>query len=124
MEKALDLIVKDTAIEDDANLGRIVHVKERKTSPDLFRVKIFLSGNDLPLVNTVRYYLHPSFRSREKLVARTPSNPNCELIIWAYGMFDLEVVVEDRSGYRFKINHRLSFGNELRTGDFRKVVER
>lgn len=114
-----DVRVEDS-IFDPARSERKVHVKRRgKTA--LYKVFLYLSGMDLPFVQQVTYRLHPTFPNPEQTVRRTAANPNCQLIIWTWGVFTLQAVVMDKNGNTIQLEHTLQFDKQLKevdSGDF------
>ena len=115
MSRTYDLRVIDSAIEESrekngrtSNLG-VYHVRRRKDR-DLYKVKIFLEGNDLPYVSAVTYRLPPTFGNpRARTVRRLPSNPNCSLTIWTWGVFGVHVRIEMKSGQIITVNYELAY---------------
>jgi len=50
---------------------------------------------------------------QEGRVARTPSNPNCKLVLWTWGVFDLEAVVTDKNGRAHRLIHPLGYDDDV-----------
>lgn len=50
----------------------------------------------------------------EKAVVRTPSNPACALQIWTWGLFNVLVEIEDKSGNRHKLEHWTSYSRDIK----------
>lgn len=114
----LNVQVKDTVF--DPNLSpsaqKKVHVrKEGKTT--YYKVWLYLEGDDVPLVDNVTYTLHETFRNPERKVRLTPSNPNCQLVIWTWGIFTVTAKIMDKRGQTFEVLHRLTYDRELPPND-------
>jgi transcription initiation factor IIF auxiliary subunit len=109
--KSLNLRVVDTVF-DPSKSDRKVYVK-KSGDYTLYKVWLFLDGVDLPFVNYVTYQLHSSFRNPNRTVYRTVANPNCQLIIWTWGLFTVNVEVVDKSGVHYVFDHRMGYDREL-----------
>lgn len=99
----LDIEVKDTVFDPNmaqSDLERKVHVRSLSKETFFYKVWLYLEGNDLPYVESVTYTLDETFPDRIRTVARTPSNPNCQLVIWTWGLFMVETVITDKKGYQ------------------------
>lgn len=79
-----------------------------------YQVWLYLEGPDLPYVRKATYHLHPTFPEPIRVVRRTPSNPNCALAVWAWGMFDVRAEVEDKRGHRHTLRHRLAYDRQIK----------
>jgi transcription initiation factor IIF auxiliary subunit len=80
----------------------------------LYKVWLFLSGNDLPFVDVVTYQLHESFKEPLRNVSRSPSNPDCRLVIWTWGIFQVNATIYDKSGRLYTLTHQLNYGKLLK----------
>lgn len=74
-----------------------------------YKVDIYLEGRDLPYVYAATYHLHPTFEERQWTVRRRPSNPECRLTIWTWGVFTVHVEIELKSAELIRMRHRLSY---------------
>ena len=110
--RTLSLKIRDSVFGPNARV-REVGVKKAESDRPLYRVYLFLEGPDLPFVESVTYRLHPTFQVRNRTVRRSPSNPGCELKIWTWGVFEIEVRVKDRSGVIHRFRHDLTYDQEL-----------
>ena len=122
----LDIQVKDTVF--DPNLAkndpaRKVHVRKEEGGTHYYKVTIYLEGNDLPYVEYVTFTLDETFPDRIRTVTRTPSNPNCQLVIWTWGLFPVKAVITDKKGNSYEVVHRLSYDKELPPESDRYVYE-
>jgi transcription initiation factor IIF auxiliary subunit len=109
--KSLNLRVVDTVF-DPSKSDRKVYVK-KSGEYTLYKVWLFLEGVDLPFVNYVTYRLHSSFRNPNRTIYRTAANPNCQLIIWTWGLFTINVEVVDKTGVHYVFDHRMGYDREL-----------
>lgn len=112
----LDIEVKDTVFDPNmaqSDLERKVHVRSLSKETFFYKVWLYLEGNDLPYVESVTYTLDETFPDRIRTVARTPSNPNCQLVIWTWGLFMVETVITDKKGYQYEVFHQLGYDREL-----------
>ena len=114
----LNVQVKDTVF--DPNLApsahKKVHVNETEGTT-LYKVWLYLAGEDLPYVDSVTYSLHETFPNPKRKVKLTPSNPNCQLVIWTWGVFTVKAKIEDKRGLTFEISHYLTYDQELPPND-------
>jgi transcription initiation factor IIF auxiliary subunit len=112
----LKIEVKDSVFnpnlpkEDPTNL---VNVREEADGTYYYKVWLFLEGYDLPYVESVTYKLDESFPEPNQTVRRTPSNPNCQLAFWTWGLFTIEATVTDKKGFNYQVSHELVYDKEL-----------
>lgn len=110
----LQIAVRDSVYDPDSSEQRI-QVREASSDYPLYRVFLYLEGPDLPFVSQAIYLLHPTFEPPERPVLRSLANPSCKLELWTWGLFDVMVEIEDRRGFRFQLQHPLSYADELQT---------
>lgn len=122
MQRELQIHVVDTALELNPADGKQTIRFRRQNGADVFRVRLYIEGPQLPYVKSVTYKLHPTFPRPVRQVERSAANQNCELVIWAWGVFEAGVVVEDLEGRLYDLKHQMTFGRELRN-DVRYVEE-
>lgn len=80
---ALDVAIKDTVFDPDSPGGPPrIYARGLQEENPRYKVWLYLAGEDLPYVRSVTYKLHPTFPQPVRKVLRTPSNPNCKLVIW------------------------------------------
>jgi hypothetical protein len=111
----LDIEVKNTVFDPNLSQSdpeRKVHV-HREGDTYYYKVWIYLEGNDLPYVDYVTYTLDETFSDRNRIVTRTPSNPNCQLVIWTWGLFTVTTTITDKRGYVYEVAHQLTYDKEL-----------
>ena len=110
----LDLEVVDTVLEPPADGKGSPVVRVRMAGATrLYRVRIYLEGNDVPFVRSVTYHLHHSFPDPRRTVGRSSANPSCELVIWTWGIFDVRAELRDKDGRSYEVVHPLQYGEEL-----------
>ena len=90
----------------------------------LYKVWIYLTGKDTLFVKRVKYTLHSSFKTPVSVVERAPSNPNCSLAIWTWGLFKIKVEIELVSSIKMNLEHQLSYDSSLadKTISWKKIV--
>lgn len=112
MSQTLEIVVRDSLFDPSGE----TRSPERRISPDgkpLYKVHIFLDGMGLLYVRRATFVLHETFPQPIREVPRTASNPNCRLTIWSWGIFDVRVIVEDKSSRKYEFVHRLTYGEEI-----------
>jgi hypothetical protein len=111
--------VKDTAVEADPAGQKFIRYRTQG-STDFFRVRIYLDGPQLPFVRVATYVLPPDqFPDSVQRVERSPRNPNCEFIIWTWGVFDVGVTLQDAEGRVYDLTHRLTYDRDVKTEGIR-----
>jgi len=120
----LDIEVRDTVFDPDvprANARVHFYKEDGKT---IFKVHLYLQGYDLPYIESVTYTLHETFLRPNRTVRRTPSNPNCKLMIWTWGLFVVKATIVDIKGFNYSLEHALTYDRELPpAGDSKYVHE-
>lgn len=115
----LNVQIKDTVFDPSSSRSaQTVSVRE-KEGTTFYKVFLYLEGEDLPYVESVTYTLHETFRNPNRTVRRTPSNPNCQLIIWTWGVFNVKATIVDKRDLTFEISHHLAYDKELPSDDSR-----
>ena len=108
----LNLEVRDSVYPPGTAEAKILYDKSTDTAR--YKVWLYLDGPDLPYVKSATYRLHPTFPDPVRTVARTPSNPNCVLEIWTWGMFNVQVEIEDKTGARYSFEHWMSYSRDIK----------
>ncbi|MBX3587797.1 MAG: pYEATS domain-containing protein [Ramlibacter sp.] len=103
----------DPALVYPAGAKRPVHYRS-DGKRDHYKVWIYLAGGRVPFVESVTYRLHPSFGEPVHRVARTPANPNCSLMIWTWGVFEVHATIREKSGQVTEQTHLLSYDREFK----------
>lgn len=113
----LQVEVKDTLFDPSLPLStqqsNTVYIR-RGSSGSFYKVWLYLTGPGLPFVQFVTYKLHPSFPDPLIRVERSLSNPNCQAIIWTWGLFDIDVTVQDRFGQTYSLKYALRYDEDLK----------
>lgn len=112
MHKVKNIWIQDTAFDPELE-GDQVHVQGYGSDKPMYKVWISLAGRDVPFVDTVTYRLHPTFSNPNKKVKRSLSNPNCTLIIWTWGIFNVRAKVNFTDGTTLSLNQTLTYGDQL-----------
>jgi hypothetical protein len=127
----LELSIIDTVFDPDVygfeSLPRLpdnktlaVRVDESGNLP-LYKVWLFLTGNDLAYVESTTYQLHSSFSNSVRTVERNVGNLDCRLVIWTWGIFQINATILHKSGRTYSLSHELQYGQLLEryqaTGD-------
>jgi hypothetical protein len=115
MEQQLNLEVRDSVYDPalPPSAARKIAYSPRGQNKTSYKVWLYLAGNDLPFVRRVTYRLHPTFPNPVINVSRSIQNPSCQLIIWTWGVFVVNVTVETKTGARFNLQHTLSYDREI-----------
>jgi transcription initiation factor IIF auxiliary subunit len=110
----IDITVKDSVFNPNVPRAASSKVQVRKQGEtSYYKVWIYLEGPDLPYIESVTYTLHETFPHPERTVVRSPSNPNCELTIWTWGLFTVKTAIMDKKGFSYLVDHELSYDREL-----------
>jgi hypothetical protein len=112
---SLNVGVCDSALDPNERVPT-VNVQRRGTEAPLYRVRLYLVGDGLPFVQAVTYHLHETFDPPVRYVERTVENPNCELVIWTWGIFPVLAEIRDKRGAVYEVQHALTYGAELERG--------
>jgi transcription initiation factor IIF auxiliary subunit len=111
MVKKLDIKVRDTVFEPGSSSRKVYYKKTGDTA--LYKVWLFLDGDDLPYVMSATYRLHSTFPDPDQTIRRTLSNPNCQLVIWTWGLFKIKALIEEKSGVIRELDYQLQYDKEL-----------
>jgi hypothetical protein len=101
---------------------RKVRVRRGESKP-VYKVWLYLVGNDVPYVESVTYTLHHTFDEPVRTVRRSLSNPQCQLVIWTWGVFEVRAVVRDKRGGHYELSHHLTYGKQLSMPNVESVYE-
>ncbi len=111
MVRRLDIKVRDSVFEPGSPSKKVYYKRTGDTA--LYKVWLFLDGDDLPYVMGVTYRLHSTFPEPNQTVRRTLSNPNCQLVIWTWGLFKIKALIEEKSGVIRELDYQLQYDKEL-----------
>jgi transcription initiation factor IIF auxiliary subunit len=117
MQQSRELRVRDTVVQEE---GTVLVDRTLQDRPR-YRVSLYLEGADLPYVREVVYHLHHTFPQPRRTVRRSSANPNCELIIWTWGVFEIRVQVKMKNGDELWLRQRLTYDRQLSRKDIRLV---
>lgn len=121
MARELQLRAVDSCVSIGSGAPTIYYRKIGNA--EAYRVSIYIEGLDLAYVKATTYRLHQTFPEPIRRVERCPSNPNCELQFFTWGVFDVSVMIKLIDGRIFDLNHPLSFGKELSAEGVRFLEE-
>lgn len=120
----MDIRVYDTIFDpSDNSNSRIALYRDVSSGKRLFRVFIYLKGQDLPFVENVTYTLHSSFANPNKEVIRTVTNQRCKLIIWSWSLFEAQVRIHLKGRRTISGKYALRFGQDI-TSDVHYMKDR
>lgn len=108
----LNIAVKDS-LKNPYDPSGAPEMRRQAGKSPLYKVHIYLDGNDVLFVNSATYHLHQTFDQPVRTVSRSIRNPNCSLAIWTWGIFTVRVIVEDKSGQKYEFVHPLTYGAEI-----------
>lgn len=128
MERQLKVVVKDSLFDPNLPPSQDKQVHYWRKSGEelaLYKVWLYLEGEALPYVQTATYRLDRTIfaDSWERRVERSLTNPNCQLVIWTWRAFGVEVVIEDATGAVFALQYSLSFAQQLEQAEIKFVPE-
>ncbi len=117
--KTYDIKVEDSLFDPNEKKSSeelVAYYKkyQSRSKKTYYKVFLYVSGKDLPFIKKVSYKLHKTFRNPVKTVERKPDNPNCSLVLWTWGLFNINIEVEDINGGITHMKHYLSYGNEIK----------
>ena len=124
-EEKLNLKIVDTVFDPQIYGTDYIpgNLNDKKPEPEvrftssgdssLYKVWIFLAGDDLPRVETVTYKLHETFVDPIRVVPRILTNLDCRITIWTWGIFDITATILDKGGRSYGLVYRLSYGDIL-----------
>jgi hypothetical protein len=117
MQNQLNVEVRESVFDPDLPEGhpeRKVQVRQSEDSRPFYKVWFYLHGKELPYVQRTTYRLHETFEDPVRVVERSPTNPNCKLVVWTWGLFDVVVAIEDKTGRIYETIHRMRYDEELK----------
>ncbi|CAM1368271.1 hypothetical protein TPENAI_60393 [Tenacibaculum litopenaei] len=124
--KTYDVKISDSLFnpEDRDQLKvRKAHYRKGKSGRNLYKVYLYLEGNDVPFIKKATYTLHQSFNNRVRVIERRPQNPYCKLVLWTWGLFYVKIELEDINGQRLELNHFLTYGEQIKKGEINWEVQ-
>lgn len=116
VKRTLSIVVKDGLLDPDST-EKIALYREQPSGQPLYRVFVYLDGNDLPFVDSVTYRLHETFSPPTSRVTRSLTNAHAKITIWTWGVFTVEAVIVDKSGGEQRLSHRLQYASQIGRSD-------
>lgn len=108
--------VLDSALDPALSSGKERVIRYKSVGGrEHYRVWLYLAGPRLPFVDRATYILHPSFNPPVHEVARTPANPNCTLLVWTWGIFDVTVVLHGKKGETAELVHTMRYDKDFQS---------
>lgn len=104
------------------SVTRKVHVRKSGSKP-AYKVWLYLVGDDVPYVESVTYTLHPTFAEPVRTVRRSLANPQCQLVTWTWGLFEVRATVRDKRGGHYELSHQLTYGKQLHMPNVESIYE-
>ena|SRR5688500_9928506 len=101
--------VIDSIFDPNSGEQNEVHYYKGSDGRMHYKVWIFLEGRDTYNVDYTIYKLHSTFSDPIRKVSRTISNPNCGLVIWTWGTFELGIEIVLKTGEKISASHQMSF---------------
>ena len=117
--KTYDIQIKDSPFEPNGmnyNNEAIAHYR-KNNNKTLYKIFLYLEGRDLPFVKRVKYVLHKSFKNPIQIIDRNPNNPQCKLVLWTWGIFNVTIEIEYIDGGTYRTEHYLTYGDEIKNND-------
>ena len=111
MQRNYDIEICDSVLEPESYSKDILY--KQSGNKKLYKVWLYLKGQDLPYVENVTYILHSSFHNPQKIVRRTPSNNNCSLVIWTWGLFIVKGTTLFKDGSKYEMSHSLTYSDSF-----------
>lgn len=115
--------MKDSVFDPETSEKTVFYYKGRDNK-SRYKVWIYLEGVYLFYVDYVTYVLHPTFEKPIRKVQRTYSNANCNLIIWTWGVFEVDIKIKLKTGEIVSLTHRLSFDKQLQDSNIKYINTR
>jgi transcription initiation factor IIF auxiliary subunit len=112
LARAPQIGIKDSVFDPDSTDREIQYYKI-DSKRYAYRVFVYLTGQRLVFVDKVQYTLHPSFENPIHIVSRTPINPSCKLLLWAWGAFTVRARVFDKESDVYNLVHYLTFPSQI-----------
>jgi hypothetical protein len=101
--------IMDSIFDPNSREQNEVHYYIGPDGSTNYKVWIFLEGRGTYDVDYIIYKLHSTFSDPIRKVSRTLSNPNCGLVIWTWGTFDLGIEIVFKTGEKISASHQMSF---------------
>ena len=112
----LDVDVRFSAYHE--RTGKVLVRQIHKGGRQHFRVRIYIEGADMDKVERVVYTLHPTFPEPRREVL----NPPFQLVIWTWGLFDVDVEIYDREGALDQRTVSLDYSDDIREAQEKNLL--
>ena len=109
MTTGKNISVRDSIFDPNSREQNEVQYHKDSDGRICYKVWIFLEGRDTDHVDHTIYTLHSTFSDPIRKVSRTISNPNCGLVIWTWGTFELGIEIILKTGEKISASHQMSF---------------
>lgn len=106
-----DIALLDEALYRNGRESLVLYRNHKRKAQ--YRVRLFLDGDDLPQVASATYSFPEATGIADKRVARNMSNPRCQLFIWAWGLFDIDVTLTFKDGHSYGLRHSMTFNRDF-----------
>jgi transcription initiation factor IIF auxiliary subunit len=114
--------LKDSILDPDSP-DQAALVRNSKSERPRYRVFLYLEGPGLPYVAAVVYHLHSTFKEPTRQVFRTPSNPRCKLVIWTWGLFQVQATISNADGQVIgTLSHDLEYSKDFQSPEVKFVT--
>ena len=114
---SLNVEVKFSAFHEKN--GKVLVKQLHKGGKQHFRVRLYLEGPDLDKVDRVVYTLHPTFREPRREIT---TRPDFKLVIWTWGLFNIEVEIYDNTGAVDERTLYLDYSHDITTAQAQNLV--
>ena len=114
---SLNVEVKFSAFHEKN--GKVLVKQLHKGGKQHFRVRLYLEGPDLDKVDRVVYTLHPTFREPRREIT---TRPDFKLVIWTWGLFNIEVEIYDNIGAVDERTLYLDYSQDITTAQAQNLV--
>lgn len=109
----LDIQFRNTLYDQDNKTQKVMFtpVDSDQGTKYLFRSRIYVTGTDVDKIREVRYLLHPTFA--DPIRVATDRQKGFEILIWAWGEFDIDIVVLTHDKDEHHFTHQFRFRDQL-----------
>ncbi len=90
---------------------RCVYYTKDTEGHQVFKIRVYITGQDLDQIKSVKYSLHQTFEKPEH-VSTDPSS-NFEMIIWSWGRFVMPITVTTIDGNEYEYMYPFTFRAQL-----------
>lgn len=116
--------IVDSIFDPNSRDQNVVNYYKGSDNRVRYKVWIFLEGRDSYYVDSVIYRLHCTFSDPVRKVKRSIANPNCCLVIWTWGVFELTTEIILKTDEKIHASHQMSYNEQLLKRDLKFVEAR